>query len=117
MVKRIKKRPSKASKKKIDKRLFWITSIVLGAIAVLAFIISMTPKHGEEKGRSFHLVEKETRTVLDPSKFIGRAQAAYAAAENYPEIMNEVFCYCYCNEPPFHHKTLLSCFVEKHGAG
>ena len=70
-----------------------------------------------DSGKSFQLKGKETRPVLDPAMFTGQTRAAYAAAQKYPEIMNEVFCYCYCDQPPFHHSTLLSCFTEKHGAG
>jgi len=70
-----------------------------------------------DSGKSFHLTGKETRPVLDPAQFTGQTRAAYAAAQKYPEIMNEVFCYCYCDQPPFHHSTLLSCFTENHGAG
>ncbi|NOZ67806.1 MAG: hypothetical protein GXP46_00830 [Deferribacteres bacterium] len=97
----------------------WIAAaVVLAVIAVLAISGRLPFTGGEEKtGRSFNLPGKETRPVLDPAMFAGRVRAAYAAAEKYPEIFNEVFCYCYCDEPPFNHKTLLSCFTEKHGAG
>lgn len=69
-----------------------------------------------EKGKSFHLKGKETRPVLDPAMFSGMTRLAYEAAKQYPDALNEVFCYCYCNEPPFKHKSLLSCFIDQHGA-
>ncbi len=97
----------------------WIAAaVVLAVIAALA-ISGKLPFTGSENktGKSFNLPGKETRPVLDPAMFSGRVRAAYAAAEKYPEIFNEVFCYCYCDEPPFNHKTLLSCFTGKHGAG
>jgi len=71
----------------------------------------------DKKGKSFSLQEGEIRSVLDPSLFTGQVRAAYAAAKKYPEVLNEVFCYCFCDAPPFNHKTLLSCFTDKHGAG
>ncbi len=46
-----------------------------------------------------------------------KIDAAYAAAKKYSEMLNEVFCYCYCDEDPFNHFTLLSCFATEHGAG
>jgi hypothetical protein len=70
-----------------------------------------------ESGKSFKLSGKESRQVLDPSQFTGQIRAAYAAAEKYRDVFNEVYCYCFCDQPPFNHKTLLSCFTEKHGAG
>jgi hypothetical protein len=99
----------------------WIAAAVISVVAVVAVlaISGNMPFSTEEKetGKSFNLPGKETRTVLDPAMFSGQTRMAYAAAQKYPEMLNEVFCYCFCDEPPFHHKTLLSCFVEKHGAG
>jgi hypothetical protein len=108
---------SKVVEKKSKNLILWIVGTVLVVIAVLVITGNLPLKETEEKGRSFYLQEKETKPVLDPSLFTGVTRAAYAAAQKYPEIMNEVFCYCYCNEPPFNHKTLLSCFTDEHGAG
>ncbi len=96
----------------------WLGAAVVVAIAALA-ISGNLPflETAKETGKSFNLPGKETRPVLDPSMFTGQTRLAYAAAEKYPELMNEVYCYCYCDEPPFHHKTLLSCFTDNHGAG
>jgi hypothetical protein len=59
----------------------------------------------------------ERRPVLDPLRFRGAgAIAAYTAAQRHPEAMDQVFCYCQCDRPPFFHKSLLSCFTEDHGA-
>jgi hypothetical protein len=70
-----------------------------------------------EKGKSFYMQEGETRPVLSASLFVGRASKAYAAAKQYPEVMDQVFCYCECDQPPTYHKTLLSCFTDNHGKG
>ncbi len=96
----------------------WIVAAVVVIIAALA-ISGNLPflGSGAEAGKSFNLPGKETRPVLDSSMFTGQTRLAYATAARIPEILNEVYCYCYCNEPPFHHKTLLSCFADKHGAG
>lgn len=111
-----KRRNKRSTNHKKTEVFLWIISAAVVVITVLA-LSGKLPFTGKETGKSFDLTEKETRPVLDPSMFSGQARAAYAAAKKYPEIMNEVFCYCYCNEPPFYHKTLLSCFTEKHGAG
>lgn len=88
-------------------------------LAVLIIVFAAFALSGCQKdtGKSFQLTEKETRPVLDPAMFTGQTRAAYAVAEKYPDLLNEVFCYCYCDQPPFHHKTLLSCFTDRHGAG
>jgi hypothetical protein len=97
--------------------LLWVIAVLAVITAALALTKNLQFMNIEEKGKSFHLSGKETRPVLDPAMFTGKARAAYAAAQKYPEIMNEMYCYCYCSEPPSNHKTLLSCFVEQHGAG
>lgn len=111
-----KKERQKKSKSK--KQMLWIAGVVL-LIILIAVVSGKIPfsSTGEEKGKSFSITEKETRPVLDPSLFTGMTRAAYAAAKEYPDAMNEVVCYCYCDEPPFNHKTLLSCFTDEHGAG
>ena len=103
---------SYTSNKKRRGLLPYLIMLVIVSISVMAASCSV-----EEKGKSFNLEGKETRPVLDPAMFTGMTRLAYEAAEQYPDALNEVFCYCYCNEPPFKHKSLLSCFVDKHGAG
>jgi len=96
----------------------WIMAAAIAVVAVLAISGNLPFMQTEtEAGKSFNLPGTETRTVLDPSQFSGQTRMAYAAAEKYPEFMNEVFCYCFCDEEPFNHHTLLSCFVTQHGAG
>lgn len=115
-----KKKQKKAQppEKKSSNTIFIIIAAVAVVVAVLAISGNLPFTAGEkETGKSFNLPGKETRPVLDPAMFSGQTRAAYAAAMKYPEILNEVYCYCYCDQPPFYHKTLLSCFVEKHGAG
>lgn len=96
--------------------VIWIVTGIALVIIILAFSGKIPPGK-EEKNRSFLITEKETKHVLDPSLFTGRTRMAYAAAKQYPDAMNEVFCYCYCDQHPFNHKTLLSCFTDDHGVG
>ena len=112
------KRKTDIAEKKSTKIVLWI--IAVAAVVIAGLVISgkiSIPGSGKETGKSFNLTEKETRPVLDPALFTGQVRAAYAAAQKYPDLLNEVYCYCFCNEPPFNHKTLLSCFTEDHGAG
>ena len=111
------KNPPKKNRRTTDIIVWIIAAAVVLAIALAVSGDMPFMEKGKETGKSFNLHAKETRPVLDPSMFTGQVRAAYTAALKYPEVFNEVFCYCYCNEPPFNHETLLSCFVEKHGAG
>lgn len=118
MIKKQKKKKHNMIENK-GKKLFLM---IIGAVVVGFVVLQVSGNIAfsgseEKKGKSFYIKEIETRPVLDPSLFTGQARAAYAAAKKYPEVMNQVFCYCYCNARPFYHKTLLSCFTDKHGAG
>lgn len=116
-----KQKNSKTTETKSSNPVPWIAAVVVSVVAVIAMlaISGNMPFSAEEKetGKSFNLPGTETREVLDPANYRGQTRMAYAAAEKYPEMMNEVFCYCYCDEPPFNHHTLLSCFATEHGAG
>ena len=91
--------------------LFVIMAMVVAAVALTVIGCS------KDSSKSFQITGKETKPVLDPAMFKGQVRASYAVAKRYPDIMNELFCYCYCDQPPFSHHTLLSCFTDKHGAG
>jgi hypothetical protein len=126
MSRRKKKRPERSQKRSVKKPkrrrinpLLWIGGVIL-AHAIIFFVLwDHIPfiGTGSTKGKSFSVQGGETRPVLDPSLFSGMARTAYAAAKKYPEVMDQVFCYCTCDEPPFHHKSLLSCFTDNHGKG
>lgn len=117
MGKRKKKQKVSDPRERNLSPLLWIIAIVAAVIAVMAVTGNLLFTATEDKGKSFQLTDKETKPVLNPSMFTGQTRAAYAAAKKYSKVLNEVYCYCYCDEPPFHHKTLLSCFTDRHGAG
>jgi hypothetical protein len=123
---RKKKRSDKSSRRSMEKtkkRRTYPFLLVGGMIILVAIIFFALRGHipligpGGKKGKSFSVQGGETRPVLDPSLFTGMARAAYAAAKKYPDVMDQVFCYCKCDEPPFSHKSLLSCFTDNHGKG
>ena len=111
----------KGKQKEVPKKsspIPWIVAAVVVVLAGLAISGNLPFGGGEkETGKSFNLTSKETKPVLDPAMFSGQVRMAYAAAKKYPEILNEVYCYCYCDAEPFNHHSLLSCFTDKHGAG
>jgi uncharacterized protein YbaR (Trm112 family) len=57
----------------------------------------------------------ETRPVLSPALFTGKIAQAYRIAAEIPKILDSQFCYCYCKQEK-QHKTLLTCFTNKHGS-
>jgi hypothetical protein len=115
---RSQKKASEAKKNRTRNLFIGIGAAVAAVIVffVLSGHMPFTQKESK-KGRSFYVQGGETRPILDPSMFSGRTKAAYAAAKKYPEVLDQVFCYCTCDQPPVNHKSLLSCFTDNHGAG
>jgi hypothetical protein len=116
--KRSQRRYATKEKKRRTNRYLWIGGVIL--VAIIFFALSGHIPFiniGSKRGKSFSVQGGETRPVLNPSLFRGMAREAYAAAKKYPEVMDQVFCYCKCDEPPVNHKSLLSCFTDNHGKG
>jgi len=64
----------------------------------------------------------ERRATLDPSLFARgfdpEVAAGYEIARAYPATLDRIHCFCECAENPrFHHRTLLTCFTDRHAAG
>lgn len=59
---------------------------------------------------------KETRPTLSPTLFTGKIAQAYQAAREIPQVLDQLYCYCQCQES-HGHKSLLSCYVDNHAAG
>ena len=57
----------------------------------------------------------ETRPVLSSAFFTGKVAQAYKIAAEIPKVLDSQFCYCYCKQEK-KHKTLLTCFTNKHGS-
>jgi hypothetical protein len=53
--------------------------------------------------------------TLDPDLFEGETHAAYLAAQQHPDLLAQLDCYCGCEQHEGH-KNLLDCFRSNHGA-
>ena len=118
MGKKENRKNQKISKKKSKIPIGWIVAGIIATFLVAGptgFDLFNMKDYSD--GRSQSVNGEEQRVVLDPSMFPnGRVSSAYAMAGNYPDAMNQVFCYCYCDRPPTNHKSLLSCFATTHGS-
>jgi hypothetical protein len=54
--------------------------------------------------------------TLNPDLFLGETRAAYLVAQQHPELLAQLDCYCGCEQHEGH-KNLLDCFRTNHGAG
>jgi hypothetical protein len=53
--------------------------------------------------------------TLNPDLFQGEIHAAYLAAQQHPDLLAQLDCYCGCEQHEGH-KNLLDCFRTNHGA-
>ncbi len=59
----------------------------------------------------------EVPKTLSPEQFTDpKTRQAYEVARDNPKLLMQMPCFCYCDKPGLDHKSLLSCFVDKHGA-
>jgi hypothetical protein len=55
------------------------------------------------------------RLTLNPELFQGETHAAYLVAQQHPDLLAQLDCYCGCEQHEGH-KNLLDCFRTNHGA-
>ncbi len=109
---------AKSTKKKVS-------LIILGVLMVVGgiFFYDLTNNsNGPESSKVQQAVAQsdpsflrggENRPTLSPAKFTGQVARAYQIAEQNPELLDSMYCYCNCKET-FDHKSLLSCYVDTH---
>jgi hypothetical protein len=92
----------------------------LMAVTVIVFwaVLAVNQASAQKVTRDESLRRGEKRTTLEPSLFKDeRVKKAYQAAKEIPWVLDSIYCYCQCEESPaFRHRSLLSCYVDKHAA-
>ena len=124
--KRQSTQPTGGSKQKASSRekrsSFPLIAVAVGAGLLIAGIYffyqgdarkAETPEPPALKKEKISL--RERRATLSPDLFTGRIWKAYRIAREIPEVLDGLYCYCRCREN-FGHKSLLSCFVDKHAS-
>ncbi len=116
-------KPEEKSPKKKNLTVI-ILVLVIAALVAVGVGLKLSSKKSSDKTVSAavdddsSLRRGETRPTLSPAQFsYPKVAEAYQIAKDIPHVLDSVFCYCYCSEKPFYHKSLLSCFVDMHAAG
>lgn len=100
-----------------------ILVLVIAALVAVGVGLKLSSKKSSDKTVSAAVDDSslrrgETRPTLSPAQFsYPKVAEAYQIAKDIPHVLDSVFCYCYCSEKPFYHKSLLSCYVDMHAAG
>jgi len=58
------------------------------------------------------VARRETRPTLGP-RFVGKAARAHQVAREIPAVLDQLYCYCGCDQH-LGHKSLLSCYTDGH---
>ncbi len=76
------------------------------------------PVHAESGQHDESLRKGETRQTLDPALFTDpTVRRAYEVAREIPWVLDSIYCHCQCKENPhFRHKSLLSCYADRHAS-
>lgn len=116
-----KRRENKAKKQAgMKRRGFGVAGLVIALVIVLfvsAWFYTKGPSRlssGEPKASSGY-VRRETKIPLTPALFVGKTATAYQVAQEIPDVLDQLYCYCECDKH-MGHLTLLSCFVDSHAA-
>lgn len=98
----------------MNKKILSLFAVIL---YLALFVVSAAAQQEHPVAKDESLRKGETRATLDPNLFKdARVKSAYQAAREVPWLLDSLICYCGCEES-FHHKSLLSCYVDDHAAG
>lgn len=107
---KLAKNKSKNKKFAVPLTFVVVIALVLGTVYYLTK--PAPPSENPAQATGFLI---ETRTLMNPNLFTGKAALAYRLAAEIPKVIDSQFCYCYCKKN-HGHKTLLTCFTSKHGS-
>ncbi|CAB1074550.1 hypothetical protein D1AOALGA4SA_2369 [Olavius algarvensis Delta 1 endosymbiont] len=116
------KHEARQLKKKPKITTFSLIAFLVGGILVLGGVYF---RYHEEKSttqtsktsilKTTHIGLQEDRPTLSPLRFSGTFRMAYEVARAIPEVLDQLYCYCRCQEN-MGHKNLLSCYVDTHAS-
>jgi len=87
------------------------------ALIVAAWVYTSNPSRSsnpQPKDGSAY-VRRETKTPLSPALFVGQTERAYQVAQEIPDVIDQLYCYCECDKHSGH-RSLLSCYTDNHAA-
>lgn len=98
-----------------NKAPIWIMSgSVVAALVVVALVAGPRDALGHHP---MPRIDAHAMHVMPAARYASSPGVAevYEMAAEMPEMLDGVFCYCFCHNT-FGHYSLLTCFMEDHGA-
>ena len=108
----------------MKKNIILIAVLVLTGITLISCSKSKQANEDSSKYPATYVAYKnnpdwrggETNPIISPDNFDGDIREAYASAAAVPDVLDHLYCYCYCAED-HGHKSLRTCFTDGHGSG
>jgi hypothetical protein len=102
------------------KEHLWM-ALLVGLLLLLSILWTRLPANAAPAPQSngseaSGYIRREKKPVLSPALFVGQTARAYRVAQEIPDVLDQLYCYCECDRH-LGHKSLLSCFTDDHGAG
>jgi len=91
------------------------SGIKLIAGTAVALVLGLTGLVFYQLRASANATASPTALTLNPELFQGETHQAYLVAQQHPELLAQLDCYCGCEQHEGH-KNLLDCFRTNHGA-
>jgi len=123
-----KRRNRGAGSKRTGPRPWWVVALIATVVVVAVAAwrartpapVSVAQPPETSSGVSSGIVispvaRRETRPTLDPALFVGKVALAHQVAREIPDVLDQLYCYCYCDKH-LGHKSLLSCYTDGHAA-
>lgn len=111
---------NKPAKQKGPGKVYLLFPLAL-ILASLSIYLSLSePGSPQSKGVTHQAPKiREESTfpaTLSPALFTGKTARAYKAAQEIPQVLSKIFCYCGCDLSAGH-KNNLDCFRDEHASG
>lgn len=92
---------------------FWPFGIVLGGSLLFGLIFFL----GRSEPWGLPAMPRNPKpSTLSPLLFTGQVARAYQIAQEVPELLERMPCYCGCYVNPGHRNN-LDCYTDRHSAG
>jgi hypothetical protein len=111
-----KERKTKSKERKPTKRgnaLGWLIVVGVGASLVMAFVF-FAPR--SEPWGLPAIPRNPTPATLPPELFTGQVAKVYRIAQEVPELLERIPCYCGCYVSD-RHQNNLDCYTDRHSVG
>lgn len=91
----------------------WLVGLALGGSLVFGLIFFL----GKSEPWGLPAIPRNPRPeTISPSLFTGQVARAYRIAQEVPELLERMPCYCGCYVNPGHRNN-LDCYTDRHAVG